>query len=174
MAGFRGGQIWELSFTNATANSWAKLYDTYADHIYSIYDDPNSNYVYFSADNGTYGYFKSINNFKKIVSYNYDTNQLNATWRSYTGSGITWTDLGDIESYNFISYKNQTSSIDYTGGIGASLTIPSGFTNSSVVYEGAVKAAKDGNLSFKIDSSVGYNLFVNDTLQISKIGRAHV
>ena len=63
VAGFRGGQIWELSFTNATANSWSKLYDTYADHIHYIYDDPNGNYIFISADNGTYGYFKSVNGF---------------------------------------------------------------------------------------------------------------
>jgi hypothetical protein len=172
LVGFRGGQIWELSFTNATANSWAKLYDTYADHIFSIYDDPNANYIYISADNGTYGYFKSINSFKKIVSYSYDTNLLNSTWRSYTGSGITWTDLGDIENYNFIAYRGQTQAINYTGAIGSSFIPPTGFTNSSITFEGAVLASKDGALSFRIDSSVGYNLFVNDTLQISNYNQS--
>ena len=172
VAGFRGGQIWELSFTNATANSWSKLYDTYADHIHYIYDDPNGNYIFISADNGTYGYFKSVNGFKKIVSYSYDTNQLNSTWRSYTGSGITWTDLGDIESYNFVAYRGQTQAINYTGAIGSSFIPPTGFTNSSVTFEGAVLASKDGALSFRIDSSVGYNLFVNDTLQISNYNQS--
>jgi hypothetical protein len=172
LVGFRGGQIWELSFTNATANSWAKLYDTYSDHIFTIFDDPNGNYIYVSTDNGTYGYFKSISNFKKIVSYSYDTNQLNATWRSYTGSGITWTDLGDIESYNFIAYRGQTQAINYTGSIGNSFIPPTGFTNISVTFEGAVLASKDGALSFRVDSGVGYNLFVNDTLQISNYNQS--
>lgn len=172
LAGFRGGQIWELSFTNATANSWAKLYDTYADHIHFIFDDPNGKYIFISADNGTYGYFKSINGFKKIVSHSYDTKQLNATWRSYTGSGITWTDIGDIESYNFIAYRGQTEAINYTGAIGSSFVLPTGFTNSSVTFEGAIKASKDGALSFRVDSSVGYNLFVNDTLQISNYNQS--
>ena len=172
LVGFRGGQIWELSFNNATANSWAKLYDTYGDHFYSIYDDPNGNYTYFSVDNGTYGYFKLINSFKKIVSYSYDTNLLNSTWRSYTGSGITWTDLGDVESYNFIAYRGQTEAINYTGAIGSSFIAPTGFTNSSVTYEGAVLASKDGALSFRVDSGVGYNLFVNDTLQIGNYNQS--
>ena len=172
IAGFRGGQIWELSFTNAAANSWAKLYDTYADHIFSIYDDSNSNYIYISTDNGTYGYFKLINSFKKIVSYSYGTNLLNLTYRSYTGSGITWTDLGDIESYNFIAYRGQTEAINYTGAIGSSFVSPTGFTNSSITYEGGVLASKDGALSFRVDSGVGYNLFVNDTLQISNYNQS--
>ena len=167
IAGLRGGQIWELSFTNATANSWGKLYDTYADHIYNIYDDPNGQYIYVSADNGAYGYFNSIKNFKKLVAYSYDTNLLNATWRSYTGTGISWTDIGDIESYNFIAYRGQTEAINYTGAIGSSFVSPSGFTNSSITFEGAVKTSKDGAVSFRVDSNVGYNLFVNDTLQIS-------
>ena len=172
IAGFRGGQIWELSFTNAAANSWAKLYDTYADHIFSIYDDSNSNYIYISTDNGTYGYFKQINSFKKIVSYSYGTNLLNLTYRSYTGSGITWTDLGDIESYNFIAYRGQTEAINYTGAIGSSFVSPTGFTNSSITYEGGVLASKDGALSFRVDSGVGYNLFVNDTLQIGNYNQS--
>ena len=172
IAGFRGGQIWELSFTNAAANSWAKLYDTYADHIFSIYDDSNSNYIYISTDNGTYGYFKLINSFKKIVSYSYGTNLLNLTYRSYTGSGITWTDLGDIESYNFIAYRGQTEAINYTGAIGSSFVSPAGFTNSSITYEGGVLVSKDGALSFRVDSGVGYNLFVNDTLQIGNYNQS--
>lgn len=172
IAGFRGGQIWELSFTNAAANSWAKLYDTYADHIFSIYDDSNSNYIYISTDNGTYGYFKQINSFKKIVSYSYGTNLLNLTYRSYTGSGITWTDLGDIESYNFIAYRGQTEAINYTGAIGSSFISPTGFTNSSITYEGGVLASKDGALSFRVDSGVGYNLFVNDILQIGNYNQS--
>ena len=167
IATFRGGQVWELSYTGSTAKTWSKIYDTYADHIHYVYDDPNGSYVYVSADNGIYGYFKSVNGFKKIVSHNYSTEQLNATWRSYTGSGITWTDIGDIESYNFIAYKNQTSSINYNGGFATTITLPTGFTNPSVTFEGALLTSKAGDLSFKIDSSVGYNLFINDTLQIN-------
>ena len=167
LATFRGGQIWELSYTGSTAKTWSKIYDTYADHIHYVYDDPNGSYIYISADNGIYGYFKSVNGFKKIVPHNYLTEQLNATWRSYTGSGITWTDIGDIESYNFIAYKNQTSSINYNGGFATTITVPTGFTNSSVTYEGALLTSKAGDLSFKVDASVGYNLFINDTLQIS-------
>ena len=167
IATFRGGQIWELSYTGSTAKTWSKIYDTYADHVFYVYDDPNGSYLYISADNGIYSYFKSVNGFKKIVPHNYLTEHLNITWRSYTGSGITWTDLGDIESYNFISYKNQTSAINYNGGFASTIEPPTGFSNSSVTYEGALLTSKAGNLSFKIDSSVGYNLFINDTLQIS-------
>lgn len=167
LATFRGGQVWELSYTGSTAKTWSKIYDTYADHVHYVYDDPNGSYVYIAADNGIYGYFKSVNGFKKIVSHNYVTEQLNATWRSYTGSGITWTDIGDIESYNFISYKNQTSAINYNGGFATTISVPSGFTNPSLTLEGALLTSKAGDLSFKIDSSVGYNLFINDTLQIS-------
>jgi hypothetical protein len=167
LATFRGGQVWELSYTGSTAKTWSKIYDTYADHVHFVYDDPNGLYVYVSADNGIYGYFKSVNGFKKIVSHNYLTSQLNTTWRSYTGAGITWTDIGDIESYNFIAYKNQTSNINYNGGFATTITIPTGFTYPSVTFEGALLTSKAGDLSFKIDSSVGYNLFINDTLQIS-------
>ena len=167
LATFRGGQIWELSYTGSTPKTWSKIYDTYADHVHYVFDDPNGSYVYIAADNGVYGYFKSVNGFKKIVPHNYLTEHLNVTWRSYTGSGITWTDIGDIESYNFIAYKNQTSAIDYNGGFATSVSVPSGFTNSSLTFEGALLTSKAGDLSFKLDSSVGYNLFVNDTLQIA-------
>ena len=167
LATFRGGQIWELSYTGSTPKTWSKIYDTYADHVHYVFDDPNGSYVYVSADNGVYGYFKSVNGFKKIVPHNYLTEQLNVTWRSYTGSGITWTDIGDIESYNFIAYKNQTSAINYNGGFATSVSVPSGFTNPSLTFEGALLTSKAGDLSFKLDSSVGYNLFVNDTLQIA-------
>lgn len=167
IATFRGGQVWELSYTGSTAKTWSKIYDTYADHVHYAYDDPNGSYIFISADNGIYAYFKSVNGFKKIVSHNYLTEQLNATWKSYTGSGITWTDIGDLESYNFIAYKNQTSAINYNGGFATTITIPTGFTYPSVTFEGALLASKSGDLSFKIDSSVGYNFFVNDTLQVS-------
>jgi len=167
IASFRGGQIWELSYTGTVPKTWSKIYDTYSDHVHFVYDDPNGQYIYISADNGVYAYFKSVNGFKKIVSHNYSTEQLNATWRSYTGSGITWTDIGDIESYNFIAYKNQTSAINYNAGFATTITIPNGFTNPSVTFEGALLTSKTGNLSFKIDSSVGYNFYVNDTIQIS-------
>ena len=167
IAAFRGGQVWELSYNGSTPKTWSKIYDTYADHVYFTYDDPNGSYIYISADNGIYGYFKSVNGFKKIVSHNYLTDHLNVTWRSYTGAGITWTDIGDIESYNFIALKNQTSTINYNGGFATSVSVPAGFTNSSLTYEGALLSSKTGNLSFRVDSSVGYNLFVNDSLQIS-------
>ena len=172
LATFRGGQVWELSYTGSTAKTWSKIYDTYSDHVHFVYDDPNGSYVYVSADNGIYGYFKSVNGFKKIVSHNYLTSQLNTTWRSYTGAGITWTDIGDLESNNFIAYKNQTASINYNGGFATTITVPSGFTFPSVTFEGALLTSKAGDLSFKIDSSVGYNLFINDTLQISNYNTA--
>jgi len=166
LAGFRGGQVWELSFDGNVAKSWSKIYDTYADRISGIYDDPNSNYVFIVADNGVFGYFKSINAFKKVISHPYETNQLITTWRSYTAStGITWTDLADIESYNYISGSAQTTAINY--GAGSALTFPSGFTYPSIMLEGAIKAEQDGTCTFRVDSSVGYNLFLNDTLQIS-------
>lgn len=166
LAAFRGGQVWELSFDGSVAKSWSKIYDTYADKVFGIYDDPNSLYVYVVADNGVFGYFKSINAFKKIISHPYETNQLITTWRSYSSAtGITWTDIADIESFNYISGTAQTTNISY--GAGTAFTFPSGFTNPSVMFEGAIKAEQDGTCTFRIDSSVGYNLFLNDTLQIS-------
>jgi hypothetical protein len=166
LAAFRGGQIWELTFDGNVAKSWSKIYDTYADRVFGIYDDPNSNYVYIVADNGVFGYFKSINGFKKVVSHPNETNQLINTWRSYTAStGITWTDVADIESYNYISGTAQTTAINY--GAGTAFTYPASFTNPSLMIEGAIKAEQDGTCTFRVDSSVGYNLFLNDTLQIS-------
>ena len=176
---FKNSDFWQVNFGYADVSqadfSGCSIREAQLTRVHAvgtIFDDSNGNYIYISTDNGTYGYFKSISNFKKIVSYSYDTNQLNATWRSYTGSGITWTDLGDIESYNFIAYRGQTQAINYTGSIGSSFIPPTGFTNSSVTFEGAVLASKDGALSFRVDSGVGYNLFVNDTLQISNYNQS--
>ena len=167
LAAFRGGQVWELTYENNIAKTWKKIFDTYADHIFSIYDDPNGNYVYISTDNGVYGYFLSAAGFKKITSYNYETNHLNKVWRSYTAAtGITWTDIADIESYNYISGSAQTTAINF-GGSGTALTFPAGYTYPSLTLEGAIKAEKDGACTFRVDSSVGFNLFLNDSIQIN-------
>lgn len=173
VAGFRGGHIWELSFIDNVAQSWSKIYDTFADQIFNIFDDPNKKYIFISADNGTYGYFSSINAFKKIVTHNYETNQLNATWRSYTAAtGITWTDIADIESYNYITGFAQTTKINY--GVGTAVTFASAYTYPSLTLEGAIKAEQDGTATFRVDSSVGYNLFLNDTLQVSSFGSTNI
>jgi len=65
IAGFRGGHIWNYHLLIMLLKVGPSIYDTFADQIFNTFDDPNKKYIFISADNGAYGYFSSINAFKK-------------------------------------------------------------------------------------------------------------
>ena len=167
LAGFRGGEIWELPYnSNNDPTSWALSYSTYADKIYSIVDDSVGAYTFIATDNGLYSYFKSLNQYKSITSYNFYTPNLNVTYRDYATSTIAQSeDKVDIENNIGVVYALQSSDINYTD---YSSVFPSGFTNTTSEINGAIRAETTTLYSFRIQTNMGVKMYVNDILVIDE------
>lgn len=169
VAAFRGGDIWELPFTNNLAGSWSKIYDTNCDHTFAITDDPNGEYLFISGDVKTVMYIKSLNTFKAISSYKTETQGLNINWRKYpTYSESYSTDIADLENFTSEYYGVLSDTVNYSN------FSQSGFaTSSRSIIEGYVKADVDGEYRFRIVSNMGTKLSVGGiaiTSNYSSIG----
>ena len=156
IAGFRGGNIYELPFVENLPTSWKFIYDIASDLIYSISDDVTGNYLFICGDNKSVVYIKETNSFKVITSYKSTTQGLNLTKRKYNSYGLSYsTNKTDIENYQYQELTLQTSNLDYSN------FSSTGFTNNSnFVLDGFVKAKEDGNYKFKLISNMGSNLYI--------------
>ena len=154
VACFRGGDVWELSYSNNQPTSWAKIYDTNSDRFFSIKDDSSGKYLFISGDNKSVIYVKSLDTFKVITNFKSATTGLNKLWRNYDTYAVSYsTDIGDIESFNYQSYSVQSSSIASTNYSSIGFT-----NNSNLVLDGFIKAETNGSYKFKITSNMGTKL----------------
>jgi hypothetical protein len=167
IAAFRGGEIWELPYnSNNDPLSWALAYSTYADRIYSIVDDTAGSYTYIATDNGLYGYFKSLDQFKSITSYNFYTPNLNVIYRDYLTYALSESeDQADIESNDQIVYGVQVNDLNYND---YSTEIPASFTNTTIELEGAIKAEASTTYSFRLETNMGIKMYLNDSLVVNE------
>ena len=166
VAGFRGGEIWELPFTNSLPTSWRKIQTIDSDRIYSISDDTSGKYLFISTDQKTSLYIKSIDSFKTVTKFDKTISGLNKTWWKYPSYALSYSsDLTDKENF---TYKNLSiQSVD----INSNDFSLSGFGSSSrLLIKGSVKASKDGVYSFKTVSNMGLNLLLAGTSVTSNFG----
>lgn len=151
---FRGGDIWELPYSNNLPTSWGKIYDTNSDRNFGIFDDASGEYLFITSDTKAVIYIKSIDSFKVITSYKSDTNGLNLNWKKYASYSDSYSsDIADIENISYESYKIQNSGINTTNFSSVGFT-----NNSSVSLEGFIKASADGSYKFKLISNMGSKL----------------
>ena len=154
VAGFRGGNVWELPYINNQPSSWVKIYDTNSDKFFSIKDDVAGKYLFISGDNKSVVYVKGIDTFKVITNYRSSTNGLNKLWQHYNTYAESYsTDITDIENFDYQSYQSENYDLNYINIAG------SGFTsNSKITLDGFVKAKEDGNYKFKLVTNMGAKL----------------
>ena len=166
VAGFRGGEIWELPFVNSLPTSWRKIHDVNSDHIYSISDDSTGEYLFIAADAKTSVYIKSLDTFKTITSFDKTVSSLNKNWKKFNNYSTSYsTDIANNESFTYETYSLQTDAINYND---FSFT---GFGSSSRVrLQGAIKAEKDAVYSFKTISNMGLTLSLGGTAVTSSFG----
>ena len=180
VAAFRGGDIWELPFSNNLPKVWSKIYDTNSDRCFSINDDVSGKYLFINTDAKSVMYVKSIDSFKVVSKYFSETQGLNFRWRKYDTYAESYsTDLADKENYTSEYYGV------YTAGINTTNFSPSGFGSSSnVLIAGKIKAKNAGDYKFKAITNMATELSVgglasssnyssigittNQTLQISR------
>lgn len=166
VAGFRGGEIWELPFLNNLPKSWSKIFDLNGDRILSISDDSYGNYLFLNTDVQSYGYFKSLETTKPISSINYLTNNLSAVWRKYTTYALSYSeDITDFESYSKIVSTVQADSLNYSD---FSTQVPDGFTYTNLTLEGGLSITNTGAYSFKVITNMGIKLYIDDELVIDE------
>ncbi len=151
VAGFRGGFIWELPFVDSLPTSWASIYDTNADHIYSINDDSLGDYLFINTDVKSVIYVKSLDTFKSVDTYHSQEDGLNLRWRKYDTYAESYSsDLADNENFTYQNFSLLNTSLDTTN---FSIT---GFTsNSSVLIEGYIKIKTAGDYKFKLSTNMG-------------------
>jgi len=151
VAGFRGGFIWELPFVDSLPTAWASIYDTNADHIYSINDDSLGNYLFINTDVKSAIYVKSLDTFKSVDTYHSQEDGLNLRWRKYDTYAESYSsDLADNENFTYQNFSLLNTSLDTTN---FSIT---GFTsNSSVLIEGYIKIKTAGDYKFKLSTNMG-------------------
>jgi hypothetical protein len=166
VAGFRGGEIWELPFVNSLPTSWRKIHDVNSDHIYSISDDTTGEYLFIAADAKTSVYIKSLDTFKTITAFDKTVSNLNKTWKKFNNYSTSYSaDVSDTESFTYQTLSLQADAINYND---FSL---SGFGSSSRVrLQGAIKAEKDAVYSFKTISNMGLTLNLSGTAVTSSFG----
>lgn len=151
VAGFRGGFIWELPFVDSLPTSWTSLYDTNADHIYSINDDSLGDYLFINTDVKSVIYVKSLDTFKSVDTYHSQEDGLNLRWRKYDTYAESYSsDLADNENFTYQNFSLINTSLDTTN---FSIT---GFTsNSSVLIEGYIRIKTAGDYKFKLSTNMG-------------------
>lgn len=154
VAALRGGDIYELNFTNNLPTSWSKIYDINSDKIFSITDDSSGNYLFICAESKSVMYIKSTDSFKVITPYNSENQGLNFVWRKYATYAKSYsTEISDIESFTSQYYGAQTADINYSN------YSATGFTNNSnFTLNGFFKAKEDGTYKFKLISNMGSKL----------------
>lgn len=159
IAGFRGGYIWELPFVDSLPTSWTSLYDTNADHIYSINDDIVGDYLFINTDVKSLVYVKSLDTFKNIDNYYSQEDGLNVRWRKYDTYAESYSaDLADNENFNYQNFSILNTSLDSTN---FSIT---GFTsNSSVLIEGYIKIKTAGDYKFKLTTNMGAKFTISSS-----------
>lgn len=157
VAGFRGGYLWELPYSNNLPTAWTQLYDTTSDHIYSINDDVLGEYLFVNTDIKSTVYVKSLDSFKTIDSYYSQKDGLNIRWRKYDTYAESYSsDLADNENFTYQNYSFVNSTLD-----SANFTT-SGFTsNSSVLIEGYIKINTTGDYKFKLVTNMGAKFTIN-------------
>lgn len=163
VAGFRGGNIWELPYSNNLPTSWVEIYDTTADHIYSINDDTLGEYLFINTDAKSLAYIKTLNSFKSIDSYYSQKQGLNIRWRKYStyaksySSSIANNESFSYQNFSFVSTALNTANFTTTG-----------FTsNSSVLIEGYIKIKNSGNYKFKLTTNMGAKFTINNSSPVS-------
>ena len=169
VAAFRGGDIWELPFSNNLPGVWSKIYDTNSDRCFSINDDLSGDYLFINTDAKSVMYIKSIDSFKVINKYFSETQGVNFRWRKYDSYAESYsTDLADTENFTSEYYGVITSGINTTN------FSPSGFGSSSnVLISGKIKAKNSGDYKFKVVSNMASELSVGGlavTSNYSSIG----
>lgn len=157
VAGLRGGDIWELPFTNNLPTSWSKIYDVNSDRIFSINDDSAGKYLFISSEEKSVVYIKDSNSFKVITPYNSENQGLNFLWRKYSTYAKSYsTTTADIESFTSQYYGVQTADINYSN------YSSTGFTNNSnFTLTGFLKAPENGSYKFKLVSNMGSKLTIS-------------
>ena len=157
IAGFRGGQIWELPYVNSLPTSWSQIYDTNADHIYSINDDTNGQYLFINTDVKSAMYIKSLDTFKSVDTYHSQQNGINIRWRKFDTYAESYSsDLADNENFNYQNYSFLSSTLDSNN------FTKSGFSsNSSVLIEGFIKIKTSGDYKFKLTTNMGAKFYIS-------------
>lgn len=170
VAGFRGGEIWELPFVNSLPTSWTKIHDVYSDHIYSINDDSSGKYLFINGDLKNSIYVKSLGVFKTVTRFDKSIQGLNLIWTKYPSYGLSYSiDKADKENFIYQTKKIQSSDLNYND---ISL---SGFGSSSRLnIKGAIKADNDGVFSFKTISNMGLDLKFAGTSVTSNFGSTSI
>lgn len=170
VAGFRGGEIWELPFTNSLPTSWRKIYTIDSDRIYSISDDTSGKYLFINSDQKTSMYIRSTDTFKTVTKFDKSITGLNKTWTKYSTYNLSYsTDIADKENFTYKNLAIQSANINYND---ISL---SGFGSSSrLLLKGAIKASRDGVYTFKTVSNMGLNLSLAGTSVTSNFGSTSI
>jgi hypothetical protein len=105
VAGFRGGYLWELPYSNNLPTAWTQLYDTTSDHISTINDDVLGEYLFVNTDVKSTVYVKSLDSFKTIDSYYSQKDGLNIRWRKYDTYAESYSsDFADNEKFTYHNY----------------------------------------------------------------------
>lgn len=166
VAGFRGGEIWELPFVDSLPTSWRNIHTIDSDRIYSISDDSSGKYLFMCGDAKTSMYIRSTDTFKTVTKFDKSISGLNKLWQRYADYSSSYsTNLTNEENFSYQTYSIQTDDINYND---FSLT---GFGSSSrVTLKGAIKANNDGVYSFKTVSNMGLNLILAGTSVTSNFG----
>ena len=166
VAAFRGGSVWELPYIKNLSTSWVEIFNTYSDKIYSISDDINGEYLFFSTSNKSYLYSKTLDEFKTITTFTANESNLNLTWKMYSSFSLASSaSTADIESYSNQIYTLQSENINYSD---FTAELPSGSDYYNFVYEGYLLAPEDATYSFKIETTMGVKLYIDDVLNIDE------
>ena len=151
IAGFRGGKFYELPFVNNLPTSWSLMYDSGSDLIFSINDDPNSNYLFLCCDNKSIVYSKITNSFRVITSYKSTAQGLNLVKNKYNSYSFSYSEnKEDKESFLYRTFTIQSDDLNYSNFSSTGYT-----NNSNFKVSGFIKAKEDGNYKFKIISNMG-------------------
>jgi hypothetical protein len=163
IAGFRGGFLWELPYVNSLPTSWSQVYDTNADHIYSINDDTNGEYLFVNTDVKSVMYVKSLNSFKSVDTYHTQQDGINLRWRKFDTYAESYSsDLADNENFTYQNYSFLSTSLD-----SANFTKNGFSSNSSVLVEGYIKIKTDGDYKFKLTTNMGAKFYISTSAVVS-------
>lgn len=170
VAGFRGGEIWELPYVDAISTSWRKIHDVNSDRIFSISDDPAGKYLFISSDAKTSTYIKSLDTFKTITAFDKTVSNLNKSWKKYSSYGLSYSnEIQDKESFLYETYTVQSDAINYNN-----FTYSGYGSSSRLSLQGAIKAASDAVYSFKTISNMGLTLTLGGTAVTSSFGSTNI
>lgn len=166
VAGFRGGSVWELPYVDNLSTSWIEIFNTYSDYIYSISDDTDGEYLFLTTSNKSYLYSKTLDEFKTITTFNANESDLNLTWRMYSSFSLASSgSTADIESFSNRIYTLQSEDIDYSD---FTSILPGNSNYYNFVYEGYLLAPSDATYSFKIETTMGVKLYIDDVINIDE------